>query len=219
MILDAAIPGARVYANPLRTCHHRCEVDLARIRGDLGLPAHEQSPCAYHDCCLMEEEVWMCPQHPDSIVAADVEAQDDDEAGEPETCAAYVLEHRHVPLRTWEVVAAWAMEAGAPVPGVFPAASWQPYAELDWDRDWRPVYRQDPSKYPRWQEAVFARGEELHRRRADRDLHEFVLLDLPGTADWATRATAVDNYFRAAHALCVLEMRIYESFYLAAISP
>ena len=225
LIVDYLSPEARVYANPLRTCHHRCEVDLVRIRRDLGLPAYGKLLCEYHDCCLVREEVWSCPQYPRVAAAATEEEEEEkeeegeDEGGEPEECEAFVLEHRHTPLHTWEVVARWAAMAGAPEPGVLPVGLWQPYAELAWDRDWRPVYHQDRRLYPRWQEAVFALGEQLHRRRADRDVHEAVLLDItrcPAAADWETRAAAVDNYFGAAHALSMLEMHIHEAFYLAA---
>lgn len=228
MICDILGPDARVYANPLRTCYHRCEVDLKSIRRDLGLPAApEQPPCEYHDCCLVQEEVWLCAQHPGLVTAGaqvenDNDDDDNDDCGEPEECAAFVLEHRHTPLHTWEVVAAWAAAVGAPEPGVLPAAQWAPIAELDWERDWQPVYRQDPRLYPRWQEVVFALGEELRRRRADRDVQEAVLLDLtrcPAAVAWQARATAVDNYFAAAHGLCMLEMHIHESFYLAAMRP
>ncbi|KAI0543884.1 hypothetical protein F4679DRAFT_592223 [Xylaria curta] len=83
MIIDPVSPNPMVYANPLRTNFHRCE---------LTLPHNSWAPinharCQYHTCCIPHERVEYCADHPE-ISQKQVHF-------EPEECDVFVLEHHH----------------------------------------------------------------------------------------------------------------------------
>ncbi|KAI1743127.1 hypothetical protein F4680DRAFT_471999 [Xylaria scruposa] len=83
MIIDPISPNPMVYANPLRTNFHRCELALPH-RGWLPI---NHARCQYHTCCVPHERVEYCHDHP--------ERERRQVSFGPEECDAFVLEHLH----------------------------------------------------------------------------------------------------------------------------
>ncbi|KAI0449696.1 hypothetical protein F5B21DRAFT_519863 [Xylaria acuta] len=102
MIMDPVSPNPTVYANPLRTNFHRCEllvppppppppphVNVNRLSNSSAVVE-----CEYHTCCIPDERVEYC----DGLIAYlgyGVGGRGEEEDFEPEECDAFVLEHHH----------------------------------------------------------------------------------------------------------------------------
>ncbi|KAI0483437.1 hypothetical protein F4859DRAFT_399290 [Xylaria cf. heliscus] len=76
MLIDPFSSTPIIYANPLRTNFHRCE--LTPPPG-----ARQAAECPYHTCCIADERIDYCASVGDSA------------AVEPEECPSFALEHRH----------------------------------------------------------------------------------------------------------------------------
>lgn len=84
MMLPDPNNNLRMYANPLRTTFHRCEISQPQT-------AAATTPCEYHSCCAPLTERRFCisaleASRRNGYPLTDVE---------PEECERYVLEHRH----------------------------------------------------------------------------------------------------------------------------
>ncbi|KAK7754479.1 hypothetical protein SLS62_003499 [Diatrype stigma] len=94
MLPDSSSNDLHMYANPLRTAYHRCEVPVstAAARAPSGHDQQQkQQRCPYHTCCAPLTERRWC--------TAALEVARRDGGGicdiEPEECERFVLEHRH----------------------------------------------------------------------------------------------------------------------------
>lgn len=95
MLPDPSGSSLHMYANPLRTVYHRCEVPVSSTVA-VSTPAsnhhqQRQQPCPYHSCCAPFTERRLC------TAALEVARRDDGDTCdiEPEECERFVLEHRH----------------------------------------------------------------------------------------------------------------------------
>lgn len=106
-----------LYAHPLRTLLHTCDVDIGRdIKSTIGSVDDGSEPetprqCKYHSCCICRVVVEMCPyaslprqsmHHTQPLNLAPSTSHANEYGGmpKPEECAGFTLEHRHQPLNT-----------------------------------------------------------------------------------------------------------------------
>ncbi|RYC64086.1 hypothetical protein CHU98_g2111 [Xylaria longipes] len=88
MIMDPISPNPIVYANPLRTNFHRCELELPHPQRLLNSPFLK---CSYHTCCVCDERAEYCDG---SIAYLDSKGKEEDHQ-KPEECNSFILEHHH----------------------------------------------------------------------------------------------------------------------------
>ncbi|KAI1649351.1 uncharacterized protein F4817DRAFT_363687 [Daldinia loculata] len=92
MITSLDHEGHTVYANPLHTVFHQCEIDT---------PLPEQwllnnpfPTCEYHSCCRVFHKVHYCSEFVNELLDTTSSSEDDFEP-EPEDCPYFIQEHRH----------------------------------------------------------------------------------------------------------------------------
>ncbi|KAI0887898.1 uncharacterized protein GGS22DRAFT_90337 [Annulohypoxylon maeteangense] len=93
MLLDPFSETAPIYSNPRHTHFHKCELCLVKPED---WPLSCPFPiCTLHSCCVLVNTVSYCEEFwtrmRTSLGNADIEEQ-----CEPEQCARFALEHRHV---------------------------------------------------------------------------------------------------------------------------
>ncbi|KAI8945059.1 hypothetical protein F4801DRAFT_584794 [Xylaria longipes] len=88
MIMDPISPNPIVYANPLRTNFHRCELELPHPQRLVNSPFLK---CSYHTCCVCDERAEYCDG---SIAYLDSKGKEEDHQ-KPEECNSFILEHHH----------------------------------------------------------------------------------------------------------------------------
>ncbi|KAI1211397.1 uncharacterized protein F4807DRAFT_37490 [Annulohypoxylon truncatum] len=160
MLLDPAAENAPVYANPLHTRFHRCEVSRP-LPGQwlLGSPF---PTCEYHSCCVLVREVEFCADF-HAWVCGTLGMDDDediDEHCEPEQCVNFVLEHRHEKLSYF----------GHPE-----AYLWNRYPAT-WREDLLEV--ENRRRMPWADEELFLEGEKLYTLEQDAKTQFLVYRDL-----------------------------------------
>ncbi|KAI1750305.1 hypothetical protein F4782DRAFT_548785 [Xylaria castorea] len=144
MVMDPTSPNPVVYANPLRTNFHRCELAPPHVNWLLNSRVVK---CAYHTCCLPDERVEYCE---DFIAYLDSEG-DEEEDFEPEECDAFILEHHHERLPYFGNEGAYR----APVP-----ATWREMVRIRGsDADLFPGFAHKGRAI--WEERCFAECEKL----------------------------------------------------------
>ena len=87
MVMDSVSPNPVVYANPLRTNFHTCELQLPPLEFVANTPIEK---CPYHTCCIPHAYVVYCAD-----TLAFIDEQDVEDGMEPEECEAFFLEHHH----------------------------------------------------------------------------------------------------------------------------
>ncbi|KAF7542027.1 hypothetical protein G7054_g80 [Neopestalotiopsis clavispora] len=169
---------AGVYENPLRTFHHRCEVDI-RVHEPvhsvlLDLPAVK---CEYHSCCLVVEEILYCFEGD--------EALDDGEEFEPEMCDCYALEHRHEQIYQrcfGDACQGWLCVHNLTNGPVGTKKQWPELEEVIWYETWDPVYARPAELRAKWEDRLFRRMAKLTTLNNDLLIHAAVLHDISGGA-------------------------------------
>ncbi|KAI1303977.1 hypothetical protein F5Y03DRAFT_179790 [Xylaria venustula] len=151
MILDPVGLNPVVYANPLRTNFHRCELSSPPPEWLLNSSFHR---CPYHTCCVPDVEVEYC---------ADLLAYLDREGEEfefnPEECDAFILEHQHERLPYFGNEGAYLQE----VP-----ATWGKLAKLQADNsDAIAGFAHKTRYFAKWVEKLFLECEKLHTLTQD----------------------------------------------------
>lgn len=185
------IGGSRagIYANPLRTTHHCCELSIqehayARL---LNRPLRG---CEYHSCCIPSEEIFYCEEGDFCIERK--------EEFEPENCHFYQLEHRHERLRDW--CSDGPCDNRMCIQAVVePLATWRELEELESEGNWDPMFNQGERLRAQWEEGLFKHLERLNTLMEDTTTHAAVLRDV--TADEAfvdptSIALAARNYLQ-----------------------
>ncbi|ETS78108.1 hypothetical protein PFICI_10170 [Pestalotiopsis fici W106-1] len=176
MTVPNGIIGAEagVYENPLRTFHHRCEIDV-RVHEPvhsvlLDLPAVK---CEYHSCCLVVEEVLYCSEG-DQVL-------NDGEDFEPEMCDCYALEHRHEQIhqRCFGDACQGRMCLHNLTNGANDAKDqWPGLEEVIWYETWDPVYTRPVELRAKWEDHLFRRMAKLTTMNNDLLIHAAVLHDI-----------------------------------------
>ncbi|KAI1149335.1 hypothetical protein F4825DRAFT_430828 [Nemania diffusa] len=168
MIMDPVAPRPLIYANPLRTNFHRCELVLPPLKWLLNSPAEK---CPYHTCCVPHTEVEYCN---DLLGCLHYELEDD--SFPPEECENFILEHHHKRLPYFGNEGVY-REA---VP-----ATWRELARIRGDNsDWYPNFVHGPQYRPNWEEKVFAECEKLYTLENDTSILCAAMQDL---MDFGTR--------------------------------
>ncbi|KAI1823528.1 hypothetical protein F4861DRAFT_539965 [Xylaria intraflava] len=183
MIIDPVASNPTIYANPLRTNYHQCELSLSPPAWLLNSPVKK---CTYHSCCAPEEEVEFCAELLASL--------DGDYDAEPEECANFVLEHHHGRLPYF----GHEEDYDDSVP-----ATWRGLENIRARRpEWFPDFAHDPQYRARWEETCFMACERLCVLEADAQMLFAVSVDLSqgGLAYWSGYARTARADFLAASA-------------------
>ncbi|KAI1473219.1 uncharacterized protein F4812DRAFT_465117 [Daldinia caldariorum] len=151
-----------VYANPLRTVFHRCEIDVP-------IPQHwllnnPYPPCAYHSCCHLSNEVEFCSEFIDELL----DAYSSDEELEPEMCPYFVRQHRHRRLEYLGQPESYAQEC---------PATWQEGVEEISEISF-PYFEQDQEQLFRYAVQLFRLCEEYYQLEQDAETLFLVYRDL-----------------------------------------
>ncbi|KAI3324088.1 hypothetical protein HD806DRAFT_543500 [Xylariaceae sp. AK1471] len=162
MIMDPVAPNPVVYANPLRTNLHRCELELPPLRWLLNSPIEK---CQYHTCCVPYVQVEYCD---DLMAYLDIEGEEQD--FEPEECDDFVLEHHHERLPYFG-------EEGAYRESI--PATWRDMVRIrGGSPDWFPAFAHDPCQRAIWEEECFKECEKLYTLENDTRILYAVAQDL-----------------------------------------
>jgi hypothetical protein len=170
MIMDPVAPNPIIYANPLRTNYHRCELNLPPLEWLLNSPVEK---CPYHTCCVPHVEVEYCR---DFLVCLEYEGEE--ENFEPEECEMFILEHHHKQLPYFGNECAY-REA---IP-----ATWRHLACIRRGKpDWYPGFAHDPKYRTDWEEKFFSECEKLYTLENDTAILCAALQDLTKFGSWDT---------------------------------
>ncbi|KAJ8121717.1 hypothetical protein ONZ43_g1906 [Nemania bipapillata] len=162
MILDPVATKPVIYANPLHTNYHRCELMLPPL--NLLLNSHVEK-CPYHTCCMPHVQVEYCRD-----VLAYLEHEGEGESFEPEECEGFILEHHHKMLLYFGNEFAYRE--------VIPA-TWRNLASTRGENpDWLPCFAHEPKNRPDWEEKFFAECEKLYTLENDATVLGATLQDL-----------------------------------------
>ncbi|KAI0103964.1 hypothetical protein GGR51DRAFT_523045, partial [Nemania sp. FL0031] len=168
MIMDPISDYPTIYANPLRTRFHRCELILPPLRWLLNTPLEK---CPYHTCCVPYMEVEYCERLMASLEFLDEEEGEEDH--EPEECEEFVLEHHHQRLPYFGDESAYR----EPVP-----ATWRNLAPIRGNNpDWFPNYTHAARTRIEWESQHFAACERLYTLEDDAEILKATLRDLMET--------------------------------------
>ncbi|KAK8045389.1 hypothetical protein PG993_005413 [Apiospora rasikravindrae] len=98
---------APLHVHPFRTTKHTCDINVVQSLAHIGLPmeAGEDTelgkkrlrPCEYHSCCVCQVALKRCNRSP-------INVDEIKDVAEPEECADFLLEHRHVPLNVQKLI-------------------------------------------------------------------------------------------------------------------
>ncbi|KAJ2996041.1 hypothetical protein NUW58_g1103 [Xylaria curta] len=166
MVIDVFGNEPQIYANPLRTNFHRCELELMRppqqpLQWLLNTPLET---CPYHSCCLPHLQVEYCDD-----IYHDKEWEED--SLEPEECHNFILEHHHECLPYF----------GGELPAHYEKipATWRGLARLRGGiEDWFPEFSHDPKHRAAWEAGCFAECEKLYNLENDLETLVAVAQDL-----------------------------------------
>ncbi|CAJ2505730.1 Uu.00g131240.m01.CDS01 [Anthostomella pinea] len=183
IIIDPVTANPTVYANPLRTKHHQCEIS----HSNQWLPNTSQPRCGYHSCCIPYVEIEWCDHEEDDMM-------------EPEECEFFSLQHHHTRLEYLGHPAAFFDSC---------PATWQNLSQMRWERpDWFPWFAHHASERAGWEEMYFRECEKLYTAEQDARMLAAVAWDLEcSDVSWGQpiAATAKGNLLRAERVL--LEQR------------
>ncbi|KAI2628197.1 hypothetical protein GGS21DRAFT_247236 [Xylaria nigripes] len=188
MIIDPIAFSPILYANPLRTPPHRCELESTPLELMFSRPVER---CIYHSCCIPRDSIQYC-------VAFLYDYSDDENDSdydldfEPEECPDFVLEHHHERLPYFGHPEFY-MES---IP-----ASWRNLVYLRADRaDWFPAFAHNSAKRVRWEAAFFEACEKLFIFEADAQTIYLVtqnMLRYGPMCPWARVRRSRANYLAA----------------------
>ncbi|KAK6845848.1 hypothetical protein PG987_001036 [Apiospora arundinis] len=247
MALDVDAP---LYVNPLRTTPHVCDINIGRAMESMGIFIEDDDEdtdstapryCEYHSCCVSRNVVTLCPlalrsrpsafRRPPpasylSLTAGTSHADASDDLPEPEECAGFTLEHRHMPLNAPKLVSnQWVRITGQSSEQARNEARrqqppaeepmWRELKEIVPGRDWIPVFRRDPDQYLRWTAWMFDKMAELAVFR-DNDARAQEELRRGG---FAAGFAAVDRMATSAANVRALEKFLQNEFKWAASPP
>ncbi|KAH6647896.1 hypothetical protein BKA67DRAFT_400420 [Truncatella angustata] len=191
MTIPHGVCGARagIYANPLRTVYHRCELSIRKHAHAwvLNLPIRD---CEFHSCCIVLEDFIPCEEGESELLG---------DGFEPELCLHFALEHRHEQLEMWCL--------GGPCDSrtcvramcnVEPVVTWRELDEIEYEDNWDPEYNRGEEARARWEQRLFTHMERLNILMADQAIHIAVLHDIMRgqSADSTALATAARNTLR-----------------------
>ncbi|KAI1175659.1 hypothetical protein F4777DRAFT_578792 [Nemania sp. FL0916] len=196
IIIDPLSHNPTVYANPLRTNFHRCELSLPSKRWLLNTPLEK---CPYHSCCLPHTQIVYCP----TVLAYMQHGSSGSGRGsygwrEPEECFAFALEHHHMRLPYFGDECAYSYHHNSYSYSV--PATWRGLANLR-DSGWDPDFvhhgrAEQQGLREKWEEFLFAECEKLHILTQDFDTLFAAVECLPADADWGTVRAARNNVLR-----------------------
>ncbi|KAI0113315.1 hypothetical protein F4814DRAFT_440648 [Daldinia grandis] len=164
MITGLAHEGHTVYANPLRTTFHQCEI---------GTPIPDQwllnnpfPTCKYHSCCQASSKTDYCPDFIKDLLEASCSGDDESEL-EPEECPQFILEHRHKRLEYLGQPESYPTDC---------PATWdegvEELAEISF-----PYFRQSKEKLAGFATALFLSCEEYYQLERDAETMFLVYCD------------------------------------------
>ena len=150
MVMDSVSPNPVVYANPLRTNFHTCELQLPPLEFVANTPIEK---CPYHTCCIPHAYVVYCAD-----TLAFIDEQDVEDGMEPEECEAFFLEHHH------ERLPYFGDECSCrEVP-----ATWRNLMEVEGNcPEWFKYFVHEAQFQPRWEELCFRECERLYTLEQD----------------------------------------------------
>ncbi|KAI6084142.1 hypothetical protein F4821DRAFT_243339 [Hypoxylon rubiginosum] len=170
MIIDPESEYPLIFANPLKTSYHKCEISAPKPGSTL-LESHYPT-CHWHSCCIPEAKIEFCDWFQDNIC-------NDQGEYDPMGCMYGIDEHRYVPLEY----------LGDP----------SAYADLEypviatWDDDIYELHCDFPHLFQRerlefqqwrieeeWDQEYFSECELLYTRLADVGIHHEVYLHMLG---------------------------------------
>ncbi|GAW23517.1 hypothetical protein ANO14919_130760 [Xylariales sp. No.14919] len=146
MIVDPTAPRPIIYANPLHTTVHSCEVPPPSPDWLLDTPIER---CQYHSCCITRERIEHCEPIHDML--------EEDEEFLPEECDQFTLEHHHVhfPCLGDEGTSCSSGEASP--------ATWRHLESIRGKySNWFPQFARDPMYRPKWEINLFPECEKLY---------------------------------------------------------
>ncbi len=162
MILDSVTPNPVVYANPLRTSFHRCELTFPPLGWLLNTP---NVKCPYHSCCMPYIQVEHC-----AGLIAYLDKEREEEKLKPEECDDFVLEHHHERLPYFGQADSYREK----IP-----ATWRNLKTIRGKNpDWFPCFAHDPQFRASWEEKCFAQCEKLCTLEQDLSILHDSLQDL-----------------------------------------
>ncbi|KAI1343150.1 hypothetical protein F5Y15DRAFT_429113 [Xylariaceae sp. FL0016] len=174
MIIGPLSESAPIYANPLHTNWHRCEVTIPP-RGFRLSGGECMHICEYHSCCTPSKEIEWCE---------DMVAELEQYEVEPEACELFTLVHHHERLEYFGLPDLFQ----EPVP-----TTWRYLAQIRCHGpDWMPDFAHDGWERIRFEEIFFAQCEKLYLTAHDALIHYNVSLDLAMDERLAAQA---DSYF------------------------
>ncbi|KAI1423477.1 hypothetical protein F5Y12DRAFT_757175 [Xylaria sp. FL1777] len=196
MILDPVASDPIVYANPLRTNLHTCELMHPLQDWLLNTPIQK---CNYHTCCVSHVQVDYCA---DLIAYLDEEGEEQN--FEPEECDAYILEHRHERLPYFGNDGAFREK----IP-----ATWRDLKQIGGENpNW---FAHEPRFYTSWAEKCFAEGEKLYTLEQDTTmLYASMqdLLELSSICSWSTVQAVRGNVLEAERKLHEQRRLVFDIF-------
>lgn len=156
MIIDPVAIDKLVYANPLRTNLHNCDIMFAAYNSLLNSP---RKSCPYHTCCVPYADTKYCADAPFLTDSPGVDIY-----FRAEECDGFMVEHHHrrLPYCGVEEVAAAARARGEPEP------IWRPLrlfrGELG---EWFHFFAHSVKHRAGWEQRVFEECETLFRLAQD----------------------------------------------------
>jgi len=187
MIVDSISSNPPIFANPLHTNFHRCELQFPPPGWATGW-----APCPYHSCCIPHVREEYC-----AAVLADMDQRnndydeefydedteeycDNDETSnygyydpEPEECDGFVLEHQHIELpyfgKSPELLQS-PQSYSYNYPASVVPATWRGLYRIEGDllqEKYFPGFSHSPADAARWQEVTYAECEKLYTLEND----------------------------------------------------
>ncbi|KAI1760646.1 hypothetical protein GGR53DRAFT_74279 [Hypoxylon sp. FL1150] len=168
MVIDPETDHPLVFANPLRTSHHQCEVSMPKP-GSTVLESHFPT-CRWHSCCIPETKVEFCDWFQDNVC-------NDEGNYDPFGCMYRIEEHRHVPLEylgdreayadlTYPVIATWDRNI------------------YELNCNWAHWFHRESFEFQQWcieegwDEEYYSACELLYTQSADVEIHHAVYFDM-----------------------------------------
>jgi hypothetical protein len=195
MIIDSISSNPAIFANPLHTNFHRCELQFPPPGW-----TRDWTECSYHSCCIPHVRDEYCAavlakmdQHnndyDEEYYDEDAEENYDDNAigddsyydPEPEECDGFVLEHQHIELRYFgECPELPRLQYGSGAALVDPA-TWRGLYRIEGELQQAkhfPGFNHSSADAARWQEVTYAECEKLYTLETDAAVLRAALKDL-----------------------------------------
>ncbi|KAF3068351.1 hypothetical protein GL218_08429 [Daldinia childiae] len=153
MITNLEHQGHTVYANPLHTVFHQCEIDTPLPKQ--WLLNNPFPTCEYHSCCLVSKKVRYCTDFINELL--ETSSSEDGFEPEPEYCPYFIQEHRHKRLEYLGHPESY--PKGCP-------ATWQEGVK-ELERISLPYFRQNRKKFFGFVTALFLSCEEYYQQEKD----------------------------------------------------